>query len=694
MIFLFKTSNKYFYLLGAGGSCFLSFVFLYFLKKSYNNKNNKSVESDNNNNSINNINNSNSSDSNNNNKNNNNKNNIEKLKEEKIKIKKEMSQQLIEIRKKINDYSKLKYPTKQGILFKKSRYLKEWRNRFFVVEEDILYYFDVEKGGGNKPIGTPLGIFNLLNCSFTLITNEKRSPLVFKIQEENGANKDYKNCLISCESAEEFNQWFQLLPQIKQTMDRKKHLVTKLQALSRKKLQQKKYKQLKESALIIQRFYHLHEGERKLARFIYNVIKVQSYARCFIDRMRFKRIKEQIGIIQSHFQVIKAKNRLEKEFMRRRIAQELLSTEKSYVYNLKLIIDIFIRPLINFNSIEQRVLSVSEISGVFGNWERLYKINSDLLILIQSKLDSWSIDQTIGDLFIENTDSLFEYTPYVTNYDHSRKLLDKLTASNTNFRNFLDAAQRDKRSKYLDISSFLIQPIQRLPRYELLLRDLLKSTSTQHKDHKYLSKGIVKIKEITMYVNDQQKERENLSQVIQIQKELIMDNIKLSFSSATRLIREGEIKVSKKKSWNYMYLFNSQLVIIQKKDDKKLVKEVIQLEQLGIRDDNNSNNTITNDSGTDLISTSSNNLLLLSSPDLSSSGGVSNNAINTSSQALPIGTIGNKFKLIISSKTEISLYFDTPEEKNNWFADIAITLNRLETQKKNFEKSINLQTIN
>ncbi|KAM9953931.1 hypothetical protein ACTFIR_009038 [Dictyostelium discoideum] len=610
-----------------------------------------------------------------------------------------MSQQLIEIRKKINDYSKLKYPTKQGILFKKSRYLKEWRNRFFVIEEDILYYFDIEKGNNNnnsnKPIGTPLGIFNLLNCSFTLITNEKRSPLVFKIQEENGTNKDFKNCLISCESAEEFNQWFQLLPQIKQTMDRKKGLVIKLQALSRKKLQQKKYQQLKESALTIQRFYHLYEGERKLARFIFNVIKVQSYARCFIDRMRYKKIKEEIMVIQSHFQVIKAKNRLEKEFMRRRIAQELLSTEKSYVYNLKLIIDIFIRPLINFNSIEQRVLSVSEISGVFGNWERLYRINSDLLVLIQCKLDNWSIDQTIGDLFIENTDSLFEYTPYVTNYDHSRKLLAKLTSGNTNFRNFLDAAQRDKRSKYLDISSFLIQPIQRLPRYELLLRDLLKSTSTLHKDHKYLSKGIVKIKEITMYVNDQQKERENLSQVIQIQKELIMDNIKLSFSSATRLIREGEIKVSKKKTWNYMYLFNSQLVIIQKKDDKKLVKEVIQLEQLGIRDDNSSSsNTITNDSGTDLLNNSSNNLLLLSSPDLSSSGGGGTNAINTSSQALPIGTIGNKFKLIISSKTEISLYFDTPEEKNNWFADIAITLNRLETQKKNFEKSINLQTIN
>ncbi|KAK5581992.1 hypothetical protein RB653_003573 [Dictyostelium firmibasis] len=596
-----------------------------------------------------------------------------------------MSEQLIEIRKQIGDYSKLKYPTKQGFLFKKSRYLKEWRSRFFVIEGEILYYFDVEKIS-NKPIGTPLGIFNLLKCSFTLISNEKRSPLVFRIQEESGANKDYKNCLISSETQEEFDQWFQLLPQIGQTINRKNQLVIKLQALSRKKLQQLKYKELKEAALIIQRFYHLHEGERKLARFIYNVVKVQSYARCFIDRMRFKKIKEEIMVIQSHFQVVKAKNRLEKEFMRRRIAQELLSTEKSYVYNLKLIIDIFIRPLINFNSIEQRVLSISEISGVFGNWERLYKINSDLLLLIQNKLDSWSIEQTIGDLFIESTDSLFEYTPYVTNYDHSRKLLDRLTASNTNFRNFLDAAQRDKRSKYLDISSFLIQPVQRLPRYELLLRDLLKSTSTLHNDHKYLTKGIVKIKEITMYVNDQQKERENLSQVIQIQKELIMDNIKLSFSSATRLIREGDIKVSKKKNWNYMYLFNSQLVIIQKKDDKKLVKEVIQLEQLGIRDDNN-NNTITNDSTSDLLNTSTNNLL--SSPDLSSSGGASSMA-NTSSQALPIGTIGNKFKLIISSKTEISLYFDTPEDKNNWFADIAITLNRLETQKKNFEKSINL----
>ncbi|EGC39520.1 hypothetical protein DICPUDRAFT_26788 [Dictyostelium purpureum] len=619
MFFLAINKNKFIYIGGVSSIAILGLI--YYLKNKYNFK----EEEENKNNSYN---------------------------------KEMVSQQLSEIRKKINDFNKLSFPTKQGLLFKKSRYLKEWRCRFFAIQDNILFYFDTKN---SVPTGHPLGMFNLLDCQFTLIQNEKR-PNVFKILEQ----KTGKNCLISCENIEEFQNWFAILPQIQQIVLKREQICIKLQSLIRKKQQAKRFRELKEASVQIQKFYHHHEGHRKFARFVHNVIKVQSIVRGFLQKLRYRRIKTQVLVIQSHFNTIKLKNRLEKEFTRKRIVQELLATEKSYVYNLKLIIDIFIRPLMNFHSIEQKVLSLSEISGVFGNWEQLYKINSEFLKLIQGKFDTWHTEQLIGDIFISNTDSLLQYTPYVTNFEFSRKLLDKLTASNINFRNFLDAAQRDKRSKYLDISSFLIQPVQRLPRYELLLRDLNKNTYDSHPDKENLVKGISKVKEITMYVNNQQKERENLSQVIQIQQELISDNGKISFSSATRLIRQGDVKVSKKK-WNYMYLFNSQLVIIQKKDEKKLVKEIIQLDCLGIRDETGVDINLSNG---DLNQSFTTSMGGPSSPDIY--------AINTSSSALPIGISGNKFKIVINQKVEYSLYFDTPEERDGWFTDIAVTLNRLE----------------
>eukprot|EP01132_Coremiostelium_polycephalum_P001136 gene1136-1442_t len=569
------------------------------------------------------------------------------------------------------------FPVCQGLVFKLGKHLYRWKPRWFIIDHNCtLFYFDTKD---RKPIGSPIGFFNLMDCVFELVQHDKRS-FCFKITELSTK----RNYLLSTDTSEEFELWFNLLSQVRETSKKKVQLICKLQSHVRKRIQMQNYKKLKESALVIQRAFHFFEEQRKFALFVSRVIKVQSLVRRFIQKTRFKKLKQDTLIIQGHFHTIKAKNRLEKEFNRVRIVQELLSTEKSYVYNLKLIIDIFIRPLINFNAIDQKVLSPSEISGIFGNWERLFAINSNLLLLIQNKIDNWHIDQLIGDIFLSNTDELLEYTPYVTNFDYSRKLLEKLTQTNVNLRHFLDAAQRDKRSKYLDISSFLIQPIQRLPRYELLLRDILKQTSLNHPDYEFLQKGVSKIREITMYINDQQKERENLSQIIQIQQQLVnTKNEKISFSSASRLIKQGEVKIYKKK-WNFMYLFNSQILLVQKKnDDEQIVKEVILLDTVSIRDESESSNGSgsENTSNSDLMSLSFNNNTP-SSPNLSSSSSstVTNNS-NNNSKSL----INNRFKLLSTTGNntkEFIFYWDNPTDKDSWLTDITITLNRLDTLKK------------
>ena len=43
--------------------------------------------------------------------------------------------------------------------------------------------------------------------------------------------------------------------------------------------------------------------------------------------------------------------------------------------------------------------------------------------------------------------------------------------------------------RYLDIESYLVKPVQRLPKYVLLLRDLLKHTDLDHPDHENLLKS-------------------------------------------------------------------------------------------------------------------------------------------------------------------------------------------------------------
>jgi hypothetical protein len=54
------------------------------------------------------------------------------------------------------------------------------------------------------------------------------------------------------------------------------------------------------------------------------------------------------------------------------------------------------------------------------------------------------------------------------------------------------------------LESLLISPIQRIPRYVLLLADLLKHTLPHHPGHGALTDAVQRIRHIAEYVNEQQ----------------------------------------------------------------------------------------------------------------------------------------------------------------------------------------------
>jgi hypothetical protein len=65
------------------------------------------------------------------------------------------------------------------------------------------------------------------------------------------------------------------------------------------------------------------------------------------------------------------------------------------------------------------------------------------------------------------------YTQYGQNYGPAIDVFQKVQ-SNPQMRAFCQAAQTDERCRNLDLGSYLIKPIQRIPRYTLLLREVLK----------------------------------------------------------------------------------------------------------------------------------------------------------------------------------------------------------------------------
>ena len=188
------------------------------------------------------------------------------------------------------------------------------------------------------------------------------------------------------------------------------------------------------------------------------------------------------------------------------VIQELLNTEASYMQNLQIMIKKFQAPLLASLATPKPLLSEADIRTIFGSIEIIYNVNMVLLELLSAKMRNWSSRQTIGDVFVYMADWFRVYTDYINNYDQSQSTLLRCKEESPRFAQFLYERSMEPICALRGLESFLVTPIQRLPRYGLLLRELIKVTDESHPDHADLNSAVSRIDDITHYLNEKRKE--------------------------------------------------------------------------------------------------------------------------------------------------------------------------------------------
>jgi len=107
------------------------------------------------------------------------------------------------------------------------------------------------------------------------------------------------------------------------------------------------------------------------------------------------------------------------------------------------------------------------------------------------------------------------------------------------------AKLRSKANPIHVISALLIQPIQRIPRYEMLLKDLVKSTWQSHDDLDALEIALDKIVGAATFINDQKRKTETLARLLEIQTE-VGDLIEI-YETGREIVSEGLVALPKKR---------------------------------------------------------------------------------------------------------------------------------------------------
>jgi len=156
---------------------------------------------------------------------------------------------------------------------------------------------------------------------------------------------------------------------------------------------------------------------------------------------------------------VKRKSARKREF----IMAELLQTEKSYVNDLKVCIDTYLSEYLQRSN---------EINGfknsedlLFGNIEQIYNFHNDVFLKELEKYQTMPED--VGHCFVTWARSFDIYVHYCKNKPDSNTILVIPQVSS-----FFEEIQR-KHGVVHPIAAYLIKPVQRITKYQLLLKDLL-----------------------------------------------------------------------------------------------------------------------------------------------------------------------------------------------------------------------------
>nr|XP_015224056.1 PREDICTED: pleckstrin homology domain-containing family G member 4B-like isoform X2 [Lepisosteus oculatus] len=227
----------------------------------------------------------------------------------------------------------------------------------------------------------------------------------------------------------------------------------------------------------------------------------------------------------------------------RHIVDEMVTTEREYVRSLRYVIDHY------FPEMERQDLPQDlrgKRSVIFGNLEKLVDFHSQYFL---KELESCcNHPLRVSHCFLRHQDQFGMYALYSKNKPKSDALL--ASHGNTFFRN-KQLQLEDK----MDLASYLLKPIQRMSKYALLLKDLIKECSeAQDQELVYLRAAAEMVKFQLRHGNDL----------------LAMDAIRdcdVNLKEQGQLVRQDEFTIwyGRKKCQRHVFLFEDLILFSKPK---------------------------------------------------------------------------------------------------------------------------------
>eukprot|EP00794_Sanderia_malayensis_P011167 gene11167-12340_t len=321
-----------------------------------------------------------------------------------------------------------------------------------------------------------------------------------------------------------------------------------------------------------------------------------------------------------------------KEVKRQEVIHELINTEKTHVRNLKVLEKVFLKPMKR-----KQIMPLENIQQIFPNLEELIEIHTSLLADMNARCaEQGKVIRSIADVMLRRFDGTPGEKAKVTTaqFHHDQKMASEMLKSrmkkDPKLAAFMARQEESRHCRRLKFNDIMATTHQRLTKYPLLLREILKHTPAPLPEHKEVEKCQRCCKDILNHVNEAIAESENRWRLLELSKIIdkkalegnkeLFEEFKDFDLTDYKLMHEGDLtwKISRTKSIElHVLLLDLYMVLLQKQDDKLLLKASSTAVSTGLQDVKNTHspiiklqNLLTRDVATDkraffLVSTSS-----------------------------------------------------------------------------------------
>ncbi|XP_074497979.1 rho guanine nucleotide exchange factor 17 [Sebastes fasciatus] len=205
--------------------------------------------------------------------------------------------------------------------------------------------------------------------------------------------------------------------------------------------------------------------------------------------------------------------------MRKHVIMTLLDTEQSYVESLRSLIQGYMRPL---KQPDSGIVDPLLVDEMFYQIPEILEHHEHFLEQVAGCVSQWHDRQTVGHLLIQSfsKEALANmYSAYIDNFLNAKDAVRIAKEAKPAFHKFLEQNMRENKEKQA-LGDLMIKPVQRIPRYELLVKDLLKHTPEDHPDHPYLLDAQRDIKRLAERINKGRRSAEEAERETRVIQEI------------------------------------------------------------------------------------------------------------------------------------------------------------------------------